>query len=62
MCLNGFTNSDYTGDLDDRKKNYNFMLGINTYSLFSKEQSIVTLSSTKVGFVAATICACQSYG
>lgn len=58
----GFTDSDYAGDVDDRKSTsgHVFMLnsGANTWSL--KKQQIVTLSTTKVEFVAALSCACQA--
>jgi len=59
--LFGFTNSDYTGNLDDRKSTsrYAFMLGSGVVSWSSKKQPIVTLSTTKAEFVAATACACQ---
>ncbi|XP_040963931.1 secreted RxLR effector protein 161-like [Gossypium hirsutum] len=59
--LLGFTDSDFAGDLDDRKNtsSYVFMLGIEVVSWSSKKQFIVTLSMTKAEFVAATACACQ---
>ncbi|RVX03482.1 Retrovirus-related Pol polyprotein from transposon TNT 1-94 [Vitis vinifera] len=53
--------SDYAGDLNDRKNKsgYVFMMGTRAVSWSSKKQPIVTLSSTEVEFVAATACACQ---
>ncbi|KAK6235635.1 hypothetical protein SCA6_010972 [Theobroma cacao] len=59
--LFGFTDSDYAGDPDDRKSTprYVFVMGSGAISWSSKKQSIVTLSSTEAGFVAAT-CACQA--
>ena len=60
--LFGFTNSDYAGDVDDRKSmvGYVFMMGSTVVLWCSKKQPIVTLSTTKVEFVAATTCACQT--
>jgi hypothetical protein len=59
MC--GWTDSDYAGDLDDRKRTsgYVFKLGSGAISWSSKKQPIVTLSTTKAEFVAAAFCACQ---
>ncbi|GKU89839.1 hypothetical protein SLEP1_g3924 [Rubroshorea leprosula] len=60
--LVGFTDSDYAGDLDDRKSTsgFVFMLGFGTISWYSKKQPIVTLSTIEVEYVAATSCACQA--
>ena len=60
--LFGFTDSDYARDSDDRKSTsgYVFMMGTGVVSWSSKKQPIVTLSSTKTEFVAATACACQA--
>jgi len=60
--LMGFTDSDYTGDQDDRKSTsgYVFMLGTGAVSWSSKKQPIVTLSTTEAEFVAAASCACQA--
>ncbi|KAE8656273.1 hypothetical protein F3Y22_tig00117005pilonHSYRG00292 [Hibiscus syriacus] len=60
--LFGFTDSDYAGDSDDRKSTsgYVFMLGTGAVSWSSKKQSIVTLSTTEVEFVATIACACQA--
>ncbi|GKV04797.1 hypothetical protein SLEP1_g16905 [Rubroshorea leprosula] len=60
--LAGFTDSDYAGDLDDRKSTsgFVFMLGSGAISWSSKKQPIVTLSTTKAEYVAATSCACQA--
>jgi hypothetical protein len=62
LQLNGWTNYDYAGDLDDRKSTsgYLFMLGGGAVSWSSKKQPIVTLSTTEAEFVAAASCACQS--
>ncbi|XP_056158421.1 secreted RxLR effector protein 161-like [Syzygium oleosum] len=60
--LLGFTDSDYAGDMDDRKSTsgYVFMLGSGAVSWCSKKQPIVTLSTTEAEFVAATSSACQA--
>ncbi|XP_024163997.1 uncharacterized mitochondrial protein AtMg00810-like [Rosa chinensis] len=60
--LVGFTDSDYAGDLDDRRSTsgYVFMLSDGAVSWSSKKQQIVTLSSTEAEFVAAAGCACQA--
>ncbi|KAK2363570.1 hypothetical protein QL285_088538 [Trifolium repens] len=59
MC--GWTDSDYAGDLDDRKRtsSYVFKLGSGAISWSLKKQPIVTLSTTEAEFVAAASCACQ---
>ena len=60
--LFGFTDSDYAGDLDDRKSTsgYVFMMGTGAVSWSSKKQPIVTLSSTEAEFVVAIACAYQA--
>uniref|UniRef100_A0A803PAK3 CCHC-type domain-containing protein n=1 Tax=Cannabis sativa TaxID=3483 RepID=A0A803PAK3_CANSA len=52
--LVGFTDSDYAGDLDDRRSTsgYVFMMGSGAVSWTSKKQAIVTLSTTEAEFVA----------
>ncbi|MCH86005.1 copia-type polyprotein, partial [Trifolium medium] len=59
--LEGWSNSDYAGDIDDRKSTsgYVFMYATGVVSWSSKKQAIVTLSTTEAEFVAATSCACQ---
>nr|XP_048324153.1 secreted RxLR effector protein 161-like [Ziziphus jujuba var. spinosa] len=59
--LYGFTDSDYAGDLDDRRSTsgYVFMRGSAAISWLSKKQPLVTLSTTEAKFVAASCCACQ---
>jgi hypothetical protein len=56
-----FTDSDYAGDLEDRKSisGYVFMLSSGAVSWSSKKQPVVTLSTTEAEFVAAASCACQ---
>lgn len=59
--LLGYIDSDYARDVDDRKSTsgYVFMLGEGVVSWSSKKQPIVTLSTTEVEFVVATLGACQ---
>ncbi|KAL3611553.1 hypothetical protein D5086_002573 [Populus alba] len=58
--LVGFADSDYAGDIDDKKITfgYTFMLGTGAVSWSSKKQPVVTLSTTKVEFIVAAYCAC----
>jgi hypothetical protein len=59
--LLAYTDSDYAGDVDDRKitSGYVFLLSEGAVSWSSKKQPVVTLSTTEAEFVAATSCACQ---
>jgi len=59
--LIAYTDSDYAGDLNDRKNTsgYVFLLSSGAVSWLSKKQSIVTLSTTEAEFVAAAGCASQ---
>ncbi|MCH95793.1 copia-type polyprotein [Trifolium medium] len=61
LKLVGWSDSDYAGDLDDRKStsDYVFMLGESAVSWCSKKQPIVSLSTTEAEYVAAAACACQ---
>ncbi|KAL3733007.1 hypothetical protein ACJRO7_022519 [Eucalyptus globulus] len=60
--LFGFTDSDFAGDMDDRKSTYGyvFMFSSGAVSWSSKKQPIVTLSTTEAEFVAATSSACHA--
>ncbi|CAJ2668206.1 unnamed protein product [Trifolium pratense] len=62
LKLQGWTDSDYAGDLDGRKSTsgYVFMYGNGPISWSSKKQAIVTLSTTEAEFVAAASSACQA--
>ena len=54
-----YIDSDYAGDMDDRKNtSYVFLLSEDV-SWSSKKQHVVTLSTTEAEFVAAASCACQ---
>jgi hypothetical protein len=60
--LIAYTDSDYAGDLTDRKStsSYVFMLSGGAVSWSSKKQLIVTLSITEAEFMTAAACACQA--
>lgn len=60
--LLAFTDSDYAGDVEDRKSTsgYVFMMNGGAVAWSSKKQPIVTLSTTEAEFVAAAACACQA--
>lgn len=60
--LVGFTDSDYAGDLDDRKSTsgYVFKMCSSAVAWSSKKQPVVSLSTTEAEFIAAGACACQS--
>ncbi|GAU31045.1 hypothetical protein TSUD_214810 [Trifolium subterraneum] len=60
--LEGWTDSDYAGDMDDRKNTsgYVFSYASGPISWSSKKQPIVTLSTTEAEFVVAASCACQA--
>lgn len=59
--LVAYTDSDFAGDLDDRRSTsgFVFLLGSAAVSWSSKKQPIVTLSTTEAEYVAAASCACQ---
>lgn len=59
--LIGYTDSDFAGNLDDRKSTscYVFHLSSGVISWASKKQPIVTLSSENAEYVAATSATCQ---
>lgn len=60
--LVGYSNSDYAGDVEDRKSTsgYVFLLSSGAVAWSSKKQPVVTLSTTESEFIAAAYCACQS--
>jgi hypothetical protein len=59
--LIAYSDSDYGGDVDDRKSTsgYVFMIGSGAVSWSSRKQPIVTLSTTEAEFIAAAHCVCQ---
>ncbi|KAK9705165.1 hypothetical protein RND81_07G037600 [Saponaria officinalis] len=59
--LMAYTDSDYAGDLDDRRSTsgFAFMLGSGAVSWASKKQPVVALSTTEAKYIAVLLCACQ---
>eukprot|EP00268_Persea_americana_P056077 TRINITY_DN6570_c0_g1_i4.p1 TRINITY_DN6570_c0_g1~~TRINITY_DN6570_c0_g1_i4.p1 ORF type:complete len:520 (+),score=81.62 TRINITY_DN6570_c0_g1_i4:3057-4616(+) len=60
-CLVAYSDSDYAGDLEDRKRTsgYVFKIGSGDVAWSSKKQPVVALSTTEAEFIAAASCACQ---
>lgn len=60
--LIGYTDSDYAGDLDDRKSTSGsvFLMSSGAVSWSSTKQPIVTLSTTEAEFIAAASSSCQA--
>lgn len=58
----GYTDSDYAGDIEDRKSTsgYTFILSSAAVAWSSQKQPIVTLSTTEAEFVAAAACSTQA--
>ncbi|GKU98369.1 hypothetical protein SLEP1_g11381 [Rubroshorea leprosula] len=58
----GYSDSDWAGDLDDRKSTsgYCFNFGATSFSWSSKKQSVVALSTCEAEYVAAASSACQA--
>ena len=59
--LVGYSNSDFAGDMDDRKSTlgYVFLMGSSIISWGSLKQKTVALSSCEAEYIAATTAACQ---
>ena len=57
-----FSDSDYAGDIDDRKSTSGavFMLNSGVVAWSYKKQQIMTLSTTEAEFVAATSSSCEA--
>lgn len=60
--LLGYTDSDWCGDIDDRKSTsgYVFFMGDTAFTWLSKKQPIVTLSTCEAEYVAASWCVCHA--
>lgn len=60
--LIGYSDSDWCGDLDDRKSTsgYVFFMGNTAFAWLSKKQPIVTLSTCEAEYVAASWCVCHA--
>ncbi|XP_061360229.1 secreted RxLR effector protein 161-like [Gastrolobium bilobum] len=59
--LVGYFDSDWCGDLDDRKSTsgYVFFIGDTTFTWLSKKQPIVTLMTCEAEYVTASWCVCH---
>ena len=62
LLLHGFCDSDFSGDIDDRKSTtgYVFFLGDCAISWLSKKQTIVMLSTCESEYVAASSSTCHA--
>lgn len=62
FCLQGFSDSDWTGSLEDRKSTSGsiFHIGSGAITWSSKKQATTALSSSEAEYVAATSAACQA--
>ena len=60
--LVGYSDSDWSGDIDDRKSTSGFVfyMGDTAFTWMSKKQPIVTLSTCEAEYVAATSCVCHA--
>jgi hypothetical protein len=60
--LVGYSDSDWGGDVDDRKSTTGFVfyLGSSAFTLSSKKQPIVTLSTCEAEYVVATSSVCHA--
>ncbi|KOM27543.1 hypothetical protein LR48_Vigan437s000300 [Vigna angularis] len=60
--LVGYSDSDWSGDMDDRKSTSGFVfyMGDTAFTWMSKKQPIVTLSTCEAEYVAATSCVCHA--
>ncbi|XP_061353302.1 uncharacterized mitochondrial protein AtMg00810-like [Gastrolobium bilobum] len=60
--LVGYSNSDWCGDVDDRKStaSYVFFMGNTAFTWVSKKEPIVTLSTCEAEYVAASWCVCHT--
>ena len=60
--LAAYTDSDYAGDLEDRKSTsgYVFLLSSGVVSWSSRKQPVVSLSTIEAKFIIVALCACQA--
>lgn len=59
--LVAYIDSNYAGDLDDRRSTYGFVFLISSgvVSWYSKKQPVISLSTTEVEYIVATLCSYQ---
>ena len=57
-----YSDSDWCGDVDDRKSTtgYMFFMGDTAFTWYSKKQPIVSLSTCEAEYVAASCCVCHA--
>ncbi|KAD0618051.1 hypothetical protein E3N88_43979 [Mikania micrantha] len=62
ICLEGYSDSDWAGSIDDRKSvsAYGFNIGSGAISWCVKKQNSVALSSTEAEYISATAATCQA--
>ncbi|PKU81309.1 Retrovirus-related Pol polyprotein from transposon TNT 1-94 [Dendrobium catenatum] len=60
--LVGYSDSDWAGDLDERKSTTGFVfyMGDTIFTWMSKKQPIVALSTCEVEYIAVTSCVCHA--
>ena len=60
--LVGYNDSDWSGDMDDRRSTtaFVFYMGDTAFSWVSKKRPIVTFSTCEAEYVAATSCVCHA--
>ena len=60
--LVGYSDSDWGGDIDNRRSTtgFVFFMGDTAFTWMSKKQPIVTLSTCEAEYVAATSCVCHA--
>ncbi|GMI64368.1 cysteine-rich RLK (RECEPTOR-like protein kinase) 8 [Hibiscus trionum] len=61
--LVGYSDSDYGGDINDRKSTsgYLFHIGSATFSWSSKKQQTIALSTCEAEYITAAVCTCQAF-
>ena len=58
----GYSDSDWAGDIDDRKSTTSFVFYMEdtVFTWNSKKQFIITLSTCEAEYIATTTCICHS--
>jgi hypothetical protein len=62
LKITGYNDSDWVGNLEDRKNTTGFMFYMEnaTFTWSSKKQSIVALSTCQAEYIVATSCVCHA--
>jgi len=60
--LVGYSDSDYCGDRSDRRSNYGYVFKFNNVAISwcIKKQTVTSLSSCEIDYIAGTYVACQA--